>query len=110
MSTTIEKMKFSEIFMVALDAYREKLYREHLESSIVNDKTTFIEGMTAGLKMSNFIKDKSEIVTNHVYPPIPDRSHDWIAYLDGHEESQEYGTGATEREAIVDYVNKYVQE
>ena len=58
---------------------------------------------------------KREIVTEYVYPPIPDRSHDWCAYdqntyepgdIDG--ETGLYrgggllGWGATESEAIAD--------
>lgn len=45
-----------------------------------------------------------KIVTSHVFPPIPDRSHDWCAYYDGEEEAGLYGYGATEAEAIEDFV------
>ena len=43
-----------------------------------------------------------KIMTNYVYPPIPIRDWDWIAYYDGEEESQNYGLGKTEQEAIDD--------
>jgi len=45
-----------------------------------------------------------KIVTNHVYPPIPIRTCDWLAYYDGDEPSDSgsmpHGYGATEQEAI----------
>lgn len=47
--------------------------------------------------------DASGIVTQHVYPPIPSRSHDWCAHYDGDEEAGGYGYGATEAEAILDF-------
>ena len=40
-----------------------------------------------------------KLVTSHIYPPIPDRSHDWCAYVEGDEEASKYGYGATEEEA-----------
>lgn len=46
------------------------------------------------------LSEFSAVVTQFVYPPIPDRSHDWLAYLDGREEDTRfYGFGATESEA-----------
>lgn len=45
---------------------------------------------------------QAKIITNNVYPPIPDRRFDWCAYHDGDEESQHYGWGVTEAEAIAD--------
>lgn len=42
----------------------------------------------------------NNIKTEFVYPPIPIRSFDWVAYLEGTEESQEYGYGSTEKEAV----------
>jgi len=45
----------------------------------------------------------SKIITDFVYPPIPDRRTDWCAYRDGDEETESaYGWGATEEEAIAD--------
>ena len=43
-----------------------------------------------------------EIVTSYVYPPIPIRSHDWCAYLDGDEGEPDaaHGWGATRDEAV----------
>ena len=45
-----------------------------------------------------------KIVTSHVYPPIPTRANDWCAHYDGEEEAGGYGWGATEAEAILDFV------
>jgi hypothetical protein len=40
------------------------------------------------------------ITTRFVHPPIPDRSHDWLAFLaDREEETRFYGYGRTEEEA-----------
>ena len=41
-----------------------------------------------------------KIVTSYVYPPIPIRHFDWVAYFEGEEEAQNYGNGETESEAI----------
>lgn len=49
----------------------------------------------------------TKIITNHEYPPIPDRSHDWAAYYEGTEENGNYGWGKTEAEAIADLVENY---
>jgi len=50
-----------------------------------------------------------KIVTQHVYPPIPDRSNDWCAYdedtYDGADDSHPVvGWGATEAEARADFL------
>ncbi len=42
-----------------------------------------------------------KITTTHILPPIPDRSHDWLAEIDGQDEGPR-GWGATEQEAIDD--------
>lgn len=41
-----------------------------------------------------------KIVTEHVYPPIPDRSMDWSAATDNYEPGQPLEYGATEKEAV----------
>ena len=46
------------------------------------------------------------IVTSHIYPPIPDRSHDWCAYVKGEEESSPTGYGYTEAEAVADLADQ----
>ena len=51
-----------------------------------------------GIKMSENITEK-KIVTGHMWPPIPIRSFDWIAYFDG-EEHGARGFGKTKEEAI----------
>jgi hypothetical protein len=43
-----------------------------------------------------------KIITNNVFPPIPDRQFDWVAYRDGTEERGNYGYGPTEEAAIAD--------
>ena len=50
------------------------------------------------------------IKTVCVYPPIPDRRFDWIAYFDGEEEAGNYGTGASEAEAIADFIENYADD
>lgn len=52
---------------------------------------------------------KPVLVTSHVYPPIPVRDYDWIAYVDGDEEAGRYGEGATEAEAIADFMDTYAE-
>lgn len=42
-----------------------------------------------------------KILTNFLYPPIPIRQFDWVAYMDGDEEGPT-GSGATEEAAILD--------
>lgn len=42
------------------------------------------------------------IVTDFIYPPIPDRNHDWCAHRDDYEPGDLIGYGRTEREAIAD--------
>jgi len=42
-----------------------------------------------------------KIVTSFVYPPIPLRTCDWVAYYDGEEEGFR-GWGETEQEAVED--------
>jgi hypothetical protein len=44
------------------------------------------------------------IVTSHMFPPIPDRKHDWCAYPDGEEENGRYGWGPTEEAAVADLI------
>lgn len=51
-----------------------------------------------------------KLVTSCQYPPIPDRRFDWIAHIDGDEESGNYGYGATEEAAIADWVENYAEE
>lgn len=44
-----------------------------------------------------------KIIVSNVYPPIPDRSHDWCAYHDNDVELPwTYGWGATREEALTD--------
>jgi hypothetical protein len=44
----------------------------------------------------------NRIVTTYVNPPIPIRTSDWCACIDGQEECGPYGWGRTEAEAIAD--------
>lgn len=50
------------------------------------------------------------IVTSHICPPIPIRTSDWAAYFDGEEEAGGYGYGATEAEAIADFISNLDEE
>ena len=43
-----------------------------------------------------------KIRTENICPPIPDRRHDWTAWVDGKEEDGPYGYGPTEQDAIND--------
>lgn len=45
---------------------------------------------------------RGKIVTSYEFPPIPDRQFDWCAYYEGEEETNHYGWGKTEAEAIED--------
>ena len=50
-----------------------------------------------------------KIKTVCVYPPIPDRRFDWCAFYDGEEEAGNYGQGATEAEAVADFIENYAE-
>lgn len=43
-----------------------------------------------------------KIITNFVYPPIPDRSNDWSAVYEGYDGGDPMGWGPTEEAAIED--------
>ena len=48
-----------------------------------------------------------EIITVRVFPPIPDRSHDWYARLSFHDgDTDLFGEGETEHDAVVDLIIK----
>lgn len=51
-----------------------------------------------------------KLVTSNVFPPIPDRRFDWCAYIEGDEEAGKYGYGATEDEAVADFVETWAEE
>jgi hypothetical protein len=51
-----------------------------------------------------------KIITTCIYPPIPVRNLDWVAYYDGDEESGRYGYGETEQEAIKDLTDNYPED
>jgi hypothetical protein len=44
----------------------------------------------------------TRIITTYVYPPIPVRTSDWSAHIDGREEDGPYGWGRTRDEAVAD--------
>jgi hypothetical protein len=46
------------------------------------------------------------IVTANIFPPIPVRTYDWVAYYEGFEEGPQ-GYGKTEAEAIADLEDNY---
>lgn len=48
---------------------------------------------------------KSPVIkTNHIYPPIPIRQFDWMAWYDGEEETGHNGYGTTEQAAVNDLI------
>lgn len=47
-------------------------------------------------------RERGEVKTSCVFPPIPVREFDWCAYHDGDEETGRYGWGYTEKEAVAD--------
>ena len=56
---------------------------------------------------------KPKAITEHVFPPIPDRSHDWSAVRDGYDGASDackrtnlIGWGRTEAEAIADLLRQ----
>lgn len=51
-----------------------------------------------------------KIITYCACPPIPVRQYDWLAYYDGDEEAGQYGSGATEEEAIADFIENYQED
>lgn len=51
-----------------------------------------------------------KIITRHIFPPIPDRRFDWIAYFDDQAERGEYGYGRTEQEAVAALLADYGDE
>lgn len=58
--------------------------------------------------MDNFNRSVGrKIVTENIFPPIPDRRFDWIAYYEGEEERGRYGYGSTKDEAIAELVNDW---
>jgi hypothetical protein len=46
------------------------------------------------------------IITENVYPPIPDRRWDWSAVRDGYEPGDPIGRGPTENAAIRDLLDQ----
>ena len=46
------------------------------------------------------------IRTSHDYPPIPIRTFDWSAWIDGHEENGPYGQGPTRDIATADLIEQ----
>lgn len=52
----------------------------------------------------------TKIITSFVFPPIPDRDHDWLAYYADTEESGRYGYGPTEAAAMRDLVINWPRE
>jgi hypothetical protein len=51
-----------------------------------------------------------KIVTTCHFPPMPIRDFDWCAYYEGNEEAGGYGWGATEAEAIADFIENCAED
>ena len=79
------------------------LTRTAAVSATGTGKNTPIKSTTAKGARGQELK----IVTEHTYPPIPIRSFDWHAWIDGFEEDGMYGSGRTEEEAIEDLIKGY---
>ena len=45
-----------------------------------------------------------KIITEFIYPPIPDGRWDWVAIRDGYEPGDMIGRGPTEADAIRDLI------
>lgn len=43
-----------------------------------------------------------KVITQNIYPPIPDRRFDWSAVTDNYEPGCPIGYGRTEQEAVAD--------
>jgi hypothetical protein len=53
-------------------------------------------------------RKKVTILTSFVYPPIPVRDYDWLAWYAGEEDYDMHsGSGRTEQEAIDDLIENY---
>jgi hypothetical protein len=51
------------------------------------------------------------IRTSHIHPPIPIRSYDWMAWVDGREENTSLqGYGPTEEQAIAELRERIEEE
>lgn len=50
------------------------------------------------------------IVTEYVAPPVPTRQWDWVAYINGDEESGLNGRGPTECEALRDLCEQLLDQ
>jgi hypothetical protein len=50
------------------------------------------------------------ICVDFVFPPIPVRSFDWAAWIDGTEERGCYGRGATREAAVADLYEQLEEE
>jgi hypothetical protein len=51
-----------------------------------------------------------KIITTCDFPPIPIREFDWCAFYEGDEEAGPRGYGASEAEALEDFITNYVDE
>jgi len=47
------------------------------------------------------------VIVENIYPPIPTRDHDWVAYFYGQEEDGPRGYGSTSIEAVHDLTSNY---
>ena len=77
---------------------------------VISDLSGLAEILDRALKCSlpdHFDRlEAPDIRTTYVHPPIPIRTSDWCACIDGQEEDGPYGWGATEAEAIADLKEK----
>ena len=57
------------------------------------------QGEPEPAKQDAAVEAVSRVRTSFINPPIPIRAFDWVAWIDGEEESMRYGYGRTEQEA-----------
>lgn len=54
------------------------------------------------------VRTSPTIRTDHVFPPIPTRQFDWVAWYDGEEDEQmATGSGPTEAAAVADLIENH---
>ena len=61
---------------------------------------------SASLYLGPLLPRKVKIVTNFIYPPIPQRQFDWSAVTDDYEGGQPIGYGETEAAAVADLMEQ----
>jgi len=91
--------------LIALGEPREKVYAPiHLKAkakarAALKAALAGPQGEPEPAKQDAAVEAVSRVRTSFINPPIPIRAFDWVAWIDGEEESMRYGYGRTEQEA-----------